>query len=434
MGLREPEAREGGDLPEQLLGDLLGHAGLAHATLEELPVELLHLAARAPRPHRPPEAVQFGRGEARDLDGDPHHLLLVEDHAHRIPEHGLQARMEVGHRFEALPAAQERVDGIALDRSRPDDRHLHDKVIELPGARLRKGLHLGPALDLEDPHGVGRLEHLEDLGHVLGQAVQVKADRAVVLDQLEGLVHRGEHPEAEQVELDELQRLDVALVELDDDAIDHRRPFDRGDVDEWRGGHEHPARMDRQVARKAIDPGTELEPALPVGKTHGRAAAWLGRRLGLDPGDRGVGGRGALVGAARCRRIPARRAAELVRGTAFGRPRRGFGHAALRVERPTPDECRWQQAVPIGLVTRPPARPQPGDAGRRISPGRPPRRAGPARPDRWRRLGKRPPTCRIVKCFRFPPRPCCGVPARYQPHSVVSVRIRPIDGRRSRSC
>ena len=69
------------------------------------------------------------------------------------------------------------------------------------------------------PDRVGRLEHLEDLRDVLGQPVEVEADRAVVLDQLERLVHRGEHPEPEQVELDELERLDVALVELDDDPV-----------------------------------------------------------------------------------------------------------------------------------------------------------------------------------------------------------------------
>ena len=45
VALGEPEAGERGDLAEQLLGDLLGHARLAHAALEELAVELLHLAA-----------------------------------------------------------------------------------------------------------------------------------------------------------------------------------------------------------------------------------------------------------------------------------------------------------------------------------------------------------------------------------------------------
>ena len=78
---------------------------------------------------------------------------------------------------------------------------------------------------------------------ILGQLVEVEADRAVVLDQLERLVHRREHPEPEQVELDESERLDVALVELDHDPVDHRRPLEWRDVDEA-GGHQHAARVD----------------------------------------------------------------------------------------------------------------------------------------------------------------------------------------------
>ena len=226
------------------------------------------------------------RREASDLDGDAHDLLLVEDHAHRILEHGLEAGVQVRHGLQPLLATQERVDGVALDRARPDDRHFHDEVVEGLWPRLGKRLHLGSALDLEDPDRVGRLEHLEDLRDVLGEAVEIDADRAIVLDQLERLVHRGQHPEPEQVELDELERLDVALVELDDDPVDHRGPLERRDVDERRGGHQHPARMDRQVAREAIDPGAELEPALPVREADRRAATGLGRRFRLDPRDR----------------------------------------------------------------------------------------------------------------------------------------------------
>ena len=244
--------------------------------------------------------------------------------------------MQVRHRLQTLLAAQERVDGVALDRARPDDRHLHDEVVEGLWPRLGKRLHLGPALDLEDPDRVGRLEHLEDLRDVLGEAVEIDADRAVVLDQLERLVHRGQHPEPEQVELDELERLDVALVELDDDPVDHRGPFERSDVDERRGGHQHPAGMDRQVAREAVDAGAELEPALPVREADRRAATGLGRWLGLDPGDRRLGGRGALVGAAGCGRIPAAGPSELVRRAALGRAALGRSAAAARAGR-SPD-------------------------------------------------------------------------------------------------
>ena len=293
--------------------------------------------------------------------------------------------MEVGHRLEALLAAQERVDGVALDRAGPDDRDLDHEVVEALRPRLGERLHLGPALDLEDADRVGRLEHREDLRDVLGQPVEVEADRAVVLDELERLVHRGEHPEPEQVELDELERLDVALVELDDDPVDHRRPLDRRDVDERRRGHQHPARVDRQVAREAVDPGAELEPALPVGEADRRAAAGLRRRLRLDPGDRGVGRRGALVGAARRRRVPAGRPPELVGGAARVRraalvrgPRRRLELAALRVDPPAVDERRRDQPV----RDRPGSRSRGRPAARRRWPG--------CRPDRPRRRAGRP--------------------------------------------
>ena len=43
------------------------------------------------------------------------------------------------------------MDGAALDRARPDERHLDDEVVE--PSRLQPGerLHLGAALDLETP-------------------------------------------------------------------------------------------------------------------------------------------------------------------------------------------------------------------------------------------------------------------------------------------
>jgi hypothetical protein len=172
--------------------------------------------------------------------------------------------VQVGHRLDTLLAAQVGMDGVALDRARADDRHLHDQVIEVLRPRLGKRLHLRPALHLEDPDRVSSLEHGEDLRHVLGQPIQVQADAAVMFDEPHGLSHGREHPEPEQVQLDELERLDITLVELDDDPVDHRRALDRSDVDERCRGHEHAAAVDGKVARETVDPGAELQPALPV--------------------------------------------------------------------------------------------------------------------------------------------------------------------------
>ena len=82
--------------------------------------------------------------EPGDLDRDPHHLLLVEDHAHRVAEDRLEARVEVGHRLEALLPAEVRVDGVALDRARPDDRDLDDEIVEAASAATSAASASGP--------------------------------------------------------------------------------------------------------------------------------------------------------------------------------------------------------------------------------------------------------------------------------------------------
>ena len=171
--------------------------------------------------------------------------------------------MEVADRLLALPAAQVGVDGVALDRAGPDDRHLDHQVVEVLRARARQRLHLRARLDLEDAHGVGRLDHPEDVRDVLGQPVEVDVDGAVGLDVAQGIVDRAEHAQAEQVELDQLDRLDVALVVLDDHPAGHRRPLERRDVDQRRLGDEHAAGVDRQVTREFGDARGQLEPAFP---------------------------------------------------------------------------------------------------------------------------------------------------------------------------
>ena len=58
------------------------------------------------------------------------------------------------------------MDGAALDRPRTDERHLHGQIVEVLGPRAKQALHLRPALDLEDAHGV-RLVDLAVDGRVV---------------------------------------------------------------------------------------------------------------------------------------------------------------------------------------------------------------------------------------------------------------------------
>ena len=143
--------------------------------------------------------------------------------------------MEVGDRFEALLAAQVGMDGVALDGPGRMIATSTTRSSSVVGRDSRQRLHLGARLDLEDAHRVRRLDHAEDLGDVLGQAVEVDADARSrpVMSRSASSIER-EHAQAEQVELDELDRLDVALVVLDHDAAGHRGALQRRDVDQRR--------------------------------------------------------------------------------------------------------------------------------------------------------------------------------------------------------
>ena len=255
-------------------------------------------------------------------------------------------------------------------------------------------------------------------GIVLGQPVEVEADGAVVLDQLERLVDRGEHPEPEQVELDQLERLDVALVVLDDDAVLHRRPLERGDVDERRGGDEHPAACGCEVAREAVDPGAELEPALPVGQVRRAAAARLRRRLGLDAGDARV--------ARPPRPIALRPAAQAGPSGSAGRAdpscaAGGSGMPALRVDRPAAalpvvEQRRRDEPVRDPRRSPVPARPSRSQATLAgVSPGPPsssPCRAGRIAAAARARRAARPPTPARSARRRLRVRPTAAGPDR----------------------
>src|SRR5262249_61757040 len=125
------------------------------------------------------------------------------------------------------------------------------------------------------------------------------------------------------------------------------------------GVHEEAAAVDGEVARESVDPGAELEPALPVAEALRAAAPGLRRRLRLDAGD------GGLVAAPphglgpRRGRIPMVRPAEAIRLA-----RLGLRHPALRVDQTALDERRRDQLLAVRGRARPAAVPQPGDARR----------------------------------------------------------------------
>ncbi len=145
--------------------------------------------------------------------------------------------------------------------------------------------HLRPALDLEDPGGVGAPDHLVGFGIVGGQVGEIDLDALVDPDHGDGLFEGGEHPEAEEVDLDDPEIGAVVLVPLDDGAVLHGGGLDGNDLVEPALGDDHPARVLAEVAGEVVDLPPQPFEVLDPG------------RGGIEPDGRelGVEGTGAVL-------------------------------------------------------------------------------------------------------------------------------------------
>ena len=189
--------------------------------------------------------------------------------------------MEVGDGLLAVAAPDVRVDRPALDGPGTDERHLHHQVVELAGAEPGQGGHLGPGLHLEHPDGVGPAQHLVDLG-LLGDGGQVHLVAPVVADEVHGVVQGGEHPQAQQVELDQADGRAVVLVPLQDAAVLHAGPLHRAHLDDGPVADDHAPGVDAQVARVVLHLLGQVQHG---GRDVVGGAAAQGRRVPLGLGD-----------------------------------------------------------------------------------------------------------------------------------------------------
>ena len=133
--------------------------------------------------------------------------------------------------------------------------------------RLRQRLHLRPALDLEDADGVGRLEHLEDLGDLLGHASRgrrTSAQSCSISWRVSSIAASIPSPSRSSLisfssstsRLSNWTTTRSCIVARSIGAMSMSGAAVTSIPPEWM----------RQVAREAVDPGAELEPALPVGQ------------------------------------------------------------------------------------------------------------------------------------------------------------------------
>ena len=216
------------DLPELVDRDL-GEAALEHAGLEAgvLLVELLLLLLA----HRAAEVVGGAQGEAGEHLGDRHHLLLVDDQAVGLPQHRLERLGERGvdrlDRLAAVLAAGVLVVGVGTHRTGAVERADGGDVGEdvgLQGAQQRAHAR---AVELEDAERVAAAHQLVGRPVVEGQLLQHDRLVAVDLDVGQRVLEDPEVGQAEEVHLDESERLAHRVVELGDDGAVLRPRHDR---------------------------------------------------------------------------------------------------------------------------------------------------------------------------------------------------------------
>ena len=121
----------------------------------------------------------------------------------------------------AAAAAQIGVDHVALDRTRTHDGNLDDEVVEAARLQAWQHVHLRPALDLEHADGIGAAEHVVDGRIVARHGAEREAPAIMLADQGKGLADAGEHAEAQHIDLQQPERVEIVFVPFDEGAVVH---------------------------------------------------------------------------------------------------------------------------------------------------------------------------------------------------------------------
>ncbi len=243
MAFRETVVREGQHPLVDPLGQLTGDA-LGRHSLEQPPPKPLHPFLGTLGPHRPPQLVRLRRGKPRDIDSQLHQLLLEQRHAESLFQGTGHRRVLEVPLLQAVAAPDVRVHRTALDRARPDQRHLDHEIVELSRFQPRQRGQLRPALHLEHPDRIGPPQHLVHRVVVQVELADVDLDPVVLKGHVDRVVQRREHAETQQVELDQSDLSAVVLVPLQDGTAGHPRPFHRANLADRLVTDHHPAGVD----------------------------------------------------------------------------------------------------------------------------------------------------------------------------------------------
>ena len=236
LGLRLADAVVGGALQEQrLLRVHLGLDLLAHGAAQQ---------------------IGAAEGEARELAGDLHHLLLIDDDALRLVEDAVDRGVQALALLAAVLDVAELRD--VLHRAGAVERDERDDVLDAGGLELaERGAH-ARALHLEHRDRVGGGVDLVGLRVVERDRPDVEAD-AARLQEVDGVLDHRQRLQAEKVELHQPRFLDPLHVELGRRHVRARVAVERHQLVERPVADDDASGVGRGVAQQALDGAGDLE-------------------------------------------------------------------------------------------------------------------------------------------------------------------------------
>lgn len=254
VGLVEGVPGEGDQHVPQGLDGLVAIAVLPGARLEDGEVlrQLLGLLLA----HDAAEDVGLAERVAGDDLGGLLHLLLVDDQAvgdvQDLLERLLQLGVDRGDLLLAVLAQRVVGVGVHAHRARPVQGRDGGDVLEVVGLHQPQQRAHGPAVELEDAERVAALEQFEGRGVVEREAQEVDVDPLVGLHHLDGVVHDREVAQAQEVHLQQAERLAARVVPLGDgDAVGVPHP-DGDVVGDGLAGHDHTGGVHAHLADQAL--------------------------------------------------------------------------------------------------------------------------------------------------------------------------------------
>ena len=209
--------------------------------------------------HGTAQLIRSAGRKTRAFDGNLHGLFLEQGYTQRPLQNLAKSRAGIINLLQFLAAPQIRMHHVALDRAWPNDRHLDDDIVKLLRSEARQHGHLRAALDLKRAKRIGLGDHVISWPIIRRNSPEGVGQSLMLLQEIEGAAHAGEHAERQHIDLHEFQVFDIVLVPFDHLPVIHAGGLDGHQIVQPVARQHEAARMLGEMARRVDQLASQFE-------------------------------------------------------------------------------------------------------------------------------------------------------------------------------